>query len=61
MQTRPYRVHGTNTFEPIGKQGMQALDSLLYCTGCPWDELDILPRPKGRGFLLDGDVPPREC
>ena len=23
--------------------------------------LDILPRPKGRGFLLDGDVPPREC
>ena len=24
-------------------------------------QLDILPRPKGRGFLLDGDVPPREC
>ena len=23
--------------------------------------VDILPRPKGRGFLLDGDVPPREC
>ena len=41
MQTRPYRVHGTNTFEPIGKQGMQALDSLFYCTGCPWDERNI--------------------
>ena len=25
------------------------------------DPVDILPRPKGRGFLLDGDVPPREC
>jgi hypothetical protein len=24
--------------------------------------IDVLPRPKGRGFLLqDGDVPPREC
>ena len=25
------------------------------------ESVDILPRPKGRGFLLDGDVPPREC
>ena len=24
-------------------------------------ELDILPHPKEWGFLLDGDVPPREC
>ena len=26
-----------------------------------YNKVDILPRPKGRGFLLDGDVPPREC
>src|SRR5258708_39639526 len=25
-------------------------------------EIDVLPRPQGRGFLLqDGDVPPRGC
>ena len=23
--------------------------------------IDILPHPKEWGFLLDGDVPPREC
>ena len=32
-----------------------------YAGLTPEQWLDILPRPKGRGFLLDGDVPPREC
>ena len=25
------------------------------------ESVDILPHPKEWGFLLDGDVPPREC
>ena len=39
-----------------------ALMNAVGIHGLPDDiDIDILPRPKGRGFLLDGDVPPREC
>ena len=39
------------------KTAIEHLNTTEYEAG----RIDILPRPKGRGFLLDGDVPPREC
>ena len=54
----------TFTYTPAEESAWLALKPMLATAQGqlnPDLALDILPRPKGRGFLLDGDVPPREC